>query len=247
MGRVEDRKNIIYYPSYIKINHINHVCVYRPYLLLYRKLLTVSLKFICSQWPLLSLSPFLCLAALPHVGRHFPAVLDVYLTFDVVAVCPRAWGPIKTNNPRGPLSIPRTHPLSLLFRFVSPITFPLLHSSSQLIPSCSPATVHLCSSLISSFVILASLSFSYPSSLFSFIRSPSSAQEWLPCFAVSSSFSVATWHSIFYGRADFALPFIWVIVLVETSEFQFQHIAHFRTWYTACFMWRQYPELIYSI
>ena len=87
----------------------------------------------------------------------------------------------------------------------------------------------------------------YPSSPHSFICSAALTRECLSCLAVSSPFSIVTWQSIIYGHADSAFPPIWVIVVLETSELQFQHIAHFLTWYTVGFMWRQYPALIYSI
>lgn len=130
-------------------------------------------------------------------------------------------------------TLPQTHPLSLAPLFVSPITFPLLHTSSQLVSSCPLATVHLCSSLSSSFTIQY---ISYPSSLSSFICSIPLTTECLHCFAVSSSFSIVTWQSVIYGHTDFAFPPIWVIVVLETSELQFQHIAHFLSWYMVCFV-----------
>ena len=96
-------------------------------------------------FPGLSVSPSsLCPAALPHVGRHFPAVLDVYLTFDVVAACPGAWSPIKTNNPRGPPTLPRTNPVCLPPPLSS---HPLLFLSYTLPPgSSSLALLPLCTS-----------------------------------------------------------------------------------------------------
>lgn len=94
-------------------------------------------------------SPFfssLCPAvALPYMGRHFPEAFDVYLTFDVVAVCPRAGGPIKTSNHQGPPTLPRTL-LPFTHFFVLPITFSAVNSWPL-------ATVHFCSCL-TSFMIL---------------------------------------------------------------------------------------------
>lgn len=135
-----------------KINHITNLCLY----CISAEHIFESLENFISYKNYLLPTAFLSLsssrspAALPPAGRHFPAVLDVYLTFDVVAARPRAWGPIKTNNPQGPPTIPRTHP------FVASATFCLTHYA-PLLRSSSPAKMHLCSYLMSSFVILISL------------------------------------------------------------------------------------------
>lgn len=141
---------------------------------------------------------------------------------------------------------PSLEPTPCLFRLFLP--HPLLFPSYIVPLGSSPrALLLLCASAPSSPPHLwFPPPLCYSSSPHSFICSAALTRECLPCFAASSPFSIVTWQSIIYGHTDSALPPIWVIAVLETSELQFQHIAHFLTWYTVRFMWRQYPVLIYS-
>lgn len=95
----------------------------------------LNLFFSCRGLSSCILLSSLCPAALPHAGHPFPAALDVYLTFDVVAACPGAQGPIKTLPPPIPAS-PRTLSFCLLrSSFVHIFTF----FPSHLCPGAPPA------------------------------------------------------------------------------------------------------------
>lgn len=79
----------------------------------------------------------LCPAVIPHAGHPFPAAIDVYLTFDVVAACPRAQGPIKTLGSRHPSP---SLPGPCRFAFCSALLCTCSHFLllvSALLPSCS--------------------------------------------------------------------------------------------------------------
>lgn len=58
-----------------------------------------------------------------YLGRHFPAALDVYLTFDVVAACPWAWSPIKLTTPEALQPELELTLSSLNLCFLSPFPF----------------------------------------------------------------------------------------------------------------------------
>lgn len=188
----------------------------------------------------------------PSALRPFPTWVDISQQY-LMYIWPLMLSPhVPEPEAQLKLTTPRPSKPPSNLPFVSPTSFCLTHyfssltyflSTLPLLPSCH------CAPLLFPFLLIcdSALSLSYPSSLASCICSPSLTQECLPCFAASSSFSIVTWQSIIYGHTGFAFPPILVIVLLETSELQFQHIAHFLIWYMVRFMWRQYPDLSYSI